>query len=113
MQPVTEGKVTLPVSEALRKSGETVLMVQLGELPAGARITVATADGIVLGAIAPFGATERKTLAKHPIPIPEELRGREKLELVFTVEERRTHDKRVPQKNEVLGVDLKAADTHR
>lgn len=113
MQPVTEGKVTLAVSEETRKSGEPVLMVQTGELPAGTKVVVATADGVVLGAIAPFGAGERKKPAKHPIVIPEELRRREKLELVLTIEEGKTHQKRAPQAKEVIGVELKAASTPR
>jgi hypothetical protein len=74
------GLIELQVPRALAPGDVVDLRIATGPLPAGARLSVATEDGTILGAVYPFGAPQG-TNATIPVPPDAMQDGRLRLRL--------------------------------
>lgn len=79
-------KRVLLAPERAPAAGEAMwLEVVVGALPKGTSLTVADAQGNLLGAVSPFGRPARQAGGGHLIPLPEALQRAEKIELLIAL----------------------------
>jgi hypothetical protein len=61
---------TLTLPRPLKDGAHAWLEVQVGPLAPGQRVRVTTLSGELLGAISPFGSTERRHSGVYSLPVP-------------------------------------------
>jgi len=61
---------TLTLPRPLKDGAHAWLEVQVGPLAPGQRVRVTTLSGELLGAISPFGPTERRHSGVYSLPVP-------------------------------------------
>jgi hypothetical protein len=105
-------KIVLLTPERAPASGEAMwLEVVVGALPKGTSLTVADAQGNLLGAVSPFGRPARQAGGGHLIPLPEALQRAGKIELRLALAENRgTRQPTADELREVKLVYLETSD---
>ena len=98
--------IELAAPRAAARGESLELQVATGPLPPGARLTLSTESGEVLGAVAPYSPDRRSTTATVPVPRSAIVDGR--LRLRLQVLEPRAPP-RAPKPGEVQRLDLVVA----
>lgn len=107
--PEDSAAVILAPPEAAERGGVPLVVLRLGPLPPGAAVTVADADGTILGGYAPFGAGSGDSVTRIPLTTgwPDAA-----LTLRIWVEED-DGTRRAPTEAELLSVDIEGMEATR
>lgn len=103
---------TLTLPHALAPGGIAWLQVEVGPLAPGQRVRVTTRDGESIGAVAPFGAGERRLGGRYPLPVPAAAIHDGALSVVVTITDA-NGSPRAPTPEEVRSLTLQTSDTAR
>ena len=101
---------TLTLPHALAPGGIAWLQVEVGPLAPGQRVRVTTRDGEQIGAVAPFGAGERRLGGRYPLPVPAAAIHDGALSVVVTITDA-NGSSRTPTPEEVRSLTLQTSDT--
>ena len=83
-----------------------VVRITVGTMAKGARIIVKTAEGEVVGAVAPFGVLPGRKAGSFMVPVPVGAVKDDKVSLHLEVEESTAGKTRAPTKAEVEAANL-------
>jgi hypothetical protein len=103
---------TLTLPHSLAPDVNAWLEVQVGPLAPGQRVRVTTQAGELLGAITPFGRTERGQAGTYTLPVPPDAIHGRALSVVVTIVEA-NKPPRAPTSAQVQSLKLLATGTAR
>ena len=103
---------TLTLPHSLAPGANAWLEVQVGPLAPGQRVRVTTQGGALLGAISPFGRSERQQAGTYSLPVPPDAIHEDTLSVIVTVTEA-NKPPRAPTPAEVRSLKLLAPNTAR
>jgi hypothetical protein len=101
-----EGKLLLTLPRAREADEAVAVRITVGTMAKGARIIVKTAEGEVVGAVAPFGVLPGRKAGSFMVPVPVAAVKDGKVSLQLEVEESTAGKTRAPTKAEVEATNL-------
>ncbi|WP_038160472.1 hypothetical protein [Verrucomicrobium sp. BvORR106] len=106
-EPAPDGKMLLALPRDRAADEQVAVRITVGTLAKGARIVVKTAEGEVVGAVAPFGVLPGRKAGSFMVPVPLAAMKDGKVTLQLEVEEPAQVGKpRAPTKTEVEAANL-------